>query len=119
MWPPLRSQADVKALGLGLADGTIDAVACDHVRVDVLDREHPFEACAPGCEAFERALPAVLGLGLPPLRVVEVLSSAPARLLGLSTGRVGGQLAAITIIDPKTRTVQGVLRHTFSSGVLS
>ena len=118
VWPPLRSQADVKALGLGLAEGTIDAVACDHVRVDVLDREHPFEACAPGCEAFERALPAVLGLGLPPLRTVEVLSSAPARLLGLPTGFVPGQPAALTIIDPKARTVLGVIRHTFSSGVL-
>ena len=86
VWPPLRSAADVKALALGLADGTIDAVACDHVRVDVLDREHPFEACAPGCEAFMQALPAVLGLDLPPLRAVEVLSSAPARLLGLTSG---------------------------------
>ncbi len=122
VWPPLRSQADVKALGLGLADGTLDAVACDHVRVDILDREHPFEACAPGCEAFEQALPAVLGLGLPPLRLVEVLSSAPARLLGLTSGLVPGLRAALTIFDPKARTVTAVVsgdRHTFSSGVLS
>lgn len=115
VWPPLRSAADVKALALGLADGTIDAVACDHVRVDVLDREHPFEACAPGCEAFEQALPAVLGLDLPPLRAVEVLSSAPARLLGLTSGLVPGHRAALTIIDPKARSV----RHTFSAGVFS
>ncbi|MDP1828326.1 MAG: dihydroorotase [Archangium sp.] len=115
VWPPLRSPADVKALALGLGDGTIDAVACDHVRVDILDREHPFEACAPGCEAFEQALPAVLGLDLPALRAVEVLSSAPARLLGLTTGLVPGLRAALTVIDAKARAV----RHTFSSGVLS
>jgi dihydroorotase len=119
VWPPLRSQADVKALGLGLSDGTIDAVACDHVRVDVLDREHPFEACAPGCEAFEKALAAVLSLGLAPLRAIEVLSTAPARLLGLSAGLVVGQRAALTVVDPKARAVTGVLSGTFSSGVLS
>lgn len=122
VWPPLRSAADVKALAVGLADGTIDAVACDHVRVDVLDREHPFEACAPGCEAFEQALPAVLGLGLPALRTVEVLSTGPARLLGLSSGLVAGLRAAITVFDPKARTVSFVIsgaHHTFSSGVLS
>lgn len=115
VWPPLRSAFDVKALAAALADGTIDAVACDHVRVDVLDREHPFEACAPGCEAFEQALPAVLGLDLPPLRTVEVLSSAPSRLLGLTSGLVPGHRAALTIIDPKARSV----RHTFCAGVFS
>lgn len=122
VWPPLRSQADVKALALGLADGTLDAVACDHVRVDVLDREHPFEACAPGCEAFEQALPAVLGLGLSPSRTVEVLSTAPARLLGLSRGILTGQRAFLTVVDPQARRVDGVVigaRHTFSSGVLT
>lgn len=122
VWPPLRSQADVKALATGLAEGTLDAVACDHLRVDVLDREHPFEACAPGCEAFERALPVVLGLGLPPLRVVEVLSSAPARLLGLETGLRPGLRAAITVFDPQSRSVTGVItgtRHTFAAGVFT
>lgn len=121
VWPPLRSEADVKALGAGLADGTLDAVACDHVRVDVLDREHPFEACAPGCEAFEQALPAVLGLGLEPLRAVEVLSTAPARLLGLNTGILPGLRASLTIVDPKARAVLGVIngaRHSSTSGVL-
>jgi dihydroorotase len=116
VWPPLRSEADVQALKAGLVDGTIDAVACDHVSVDVLDREHPFEACAPGCEAFEQALPAVLSLGLSPHRTIEVLSTAPARLLGLRTGLVAGVPAALTVFDPTARNVVGVVcgaRHTF------
>ncbi len=120
VWPALRGEADVKALGLALADGTIDAVACDHVRVDVLDREHPFEACAPGCEGFEQALPAVLGVGLSPLRMVEVLSTAPARLLGLKTGILPGLRAALTLIDPQSRSVSGVIsgaRYLPSTGV--
>jgi dihydroorotase len=120
VWPPLRSEADVKALREGLADGTLDAVACDHVRVDLLEREHAFEACAPGCEAFEQALPAVLSLELPLSRSIELLSTAPARLLGLRTGLIGGLPAALTVFDPTARTVVGVVsgqRHTFSTGV--
>lgn len=120
VWPPLRSEADVKALGQGVADGTIDAVACDHLRVDVLEREHAFEACAPGCEAFEQALPAVLGLQLSPLRTVEVLATAPSRLLGLTSGILPGLRAALSIVDPKTRAALGVVtgaRSLFSSGV--
>lgn len=119
VWPPLRGEADVEALAAGLADGAIDAVACDHLRVDVLDREHPFEACVPGCEAFEQALPAVLGLKLPRLRTVEVLSTAPARLLGISSGIVPGLRAALTVVDPGSRRVLGVItgaQHTLSGG---
>ncbi len=121
VWPPLRSEADMQALAAGLADGTIDAVACDHVRVDVLDTEHPFEACAPGCEAFEQALTAVLSLKLSPLRTVEVLATAPSRLLGLPPGTTPGMNAALTLVDPKAGCVMGVIhgmRYTsFSAGV--
>ncbi|MFO0595995.1 MAG: hypothetical protein U0228_11840 [Myxococcaceae bacterium] len=116
VWPPLRSPADVAALKAGLSDGTIDAVACDHVRVDVLDREHAFEACAPGCEAFGHALPVALNLELTPARLVEVLASAPARLLGLPGGVVAGQAARLTVVDPRARQVRGVVvgaHHTF------
>lgn len=122
VWPPLRSEADVAALRAGLADGTIDAIACDHVRVGVLEREHPFEACAPGCEAFVEALPAAAACGLAASRLVEVLSSAPARLLGLRTGLTPGTPAAITVIEPKGWTVRGSVigaRHTFSAGVVT
>lgn len=109
VWPPLRSEEDVAALRQGLVDGTIDAVACDHSRVDVLDREHPFEACAPGCEAFEQALPTVLALGLTPARLVEVLSLAPAKLLGLSAGIAPGLKASVTLIDAQRKVAVGVV----------
>ncbi len=122
VWPPLRSETDVAALRAGLRDGTIDALACDHVRVGVLDREHPFEACAPGCEAFEQALPAVAKCALEPSRLVEVLSSAPARLLGLRTGLTPGLAAAITVVDPNAWSIRGSVigaRHTFPAGVVT
>lgn len=121
VWPPLRAESDVLALRAGLADGTIDAIACDHVRVAALDREHPFEACAPGCEAFEQALSAAARCRLSPARLVEVLSTTPARLLGLRTGLTPGVSAAITVIEPKDWTVRGTVigeRHTFPAGVV-
>jgi dihydroorotase len=122
VWPPLRSEADVAALRKGLADGIIDAIACDHVRVDVLDREHPFESCAPGCEAFEQALPAAQKSGLSISRAIEVLSTTPARLLGLKSGLIPGVPAAITVIDSSTWSVRGSIigaRHTFPAGVVT
>lgn len=115
VWPPLRSPSDLAALKAALADGTIDAIACDHVRVDVLDREHAFEACAPGCEAFVQALPAAFHCELTPSRLVEVLSSAPARLLGLRSGVSVGAPARITLIDPRTRSARGTVVGSFSS----
>ncbi|MGV3622199.1 MAG: amidohydrolase family protein [Archangium sp.] len=121
VWPPFRSEGDVAALRAGLADGTIDAIACDHVRVAALDREHPFEACLPGCEGFEQALPAAVACGLSAARLIDALSLAPARLLGLNAGLKPGLAASLTIIEPKDWTVRGTVigtRHTFPAGVV-
>jgi dihydroorotase len=115
VWPPLRAPSDLAALKAGLLDGTLDAIACDHVKVDVLDREHAFEACAPGCEAFEQAVPVAFSLELPPARLVEVLSSAPARLLGLTASLAGGSDARLTVLDPRTRSVRGVVSGRFTT----
>lgn len=120
VWPPLRSLEDQRALKAGLLDGTIDAIACDHVKVDVLDREHAFEACAPGCEAFDTAVSSAFGLDLPPARLVEVFASAPARLLGLTASLAPGADARLTVLDPKTRSVRGIVSGTFNTlGVFS
>ena len=113
VWPPLRTPGDLAALRAGLVDGTIDAIACDHVKVEELDREHAFEACSPGCEAFEAALPAAFSLDLTPARLVEVLSTAPARLVGLPSGLVAGAEARLSIIDPRRRQARGVICGSF------
>ncbi|MBL8912391.1 MAG: amidohydrolase family protein [Archangium sp.] len=115
VWPPLRSPADLAVLKAGLLDGTIDAIACDHVKVDVLDREHAFEACAPGCEAFEAAVATAFALELPPARLVEVFASAPARLLGLAASLAVGSEARLTVLDPRTRSVRGVVSGRFNT----
>ncbi|MGI8902004.1 MAG: dihydroorotase [Nocardioides sp.] len=54
--PPLRSQADVEALRVGLADGTIDVVATDHAPHPHEDKDCEWQAAAFGMVGLETAL---------------------------------------------------------------
>jgi dihydroorotase len=103
--PPLRTPADIAALQQGLVDGTIDAVATDHAPHPTQDKELPLDQAPPGMLGLETALGVLLAeldLDLP--RVIEVLSSAPARIAGVAD-RHGGPVAAgrpanLTVFDP-------------------
>ncbi len=103
--PPLRSAADVAALRAALADGTIDCLATDHAPHSSIEKEVEFELAASGTIGLETALPVALALveagviSLP--RLVELLSTAPARVLGLPGGSLKvGEPADVTLIDP-------------------
>ncbi|HZF83584.1 MAG TPA: dihydroorotase [Burkholderiaceae bacterium] len=92
--PPLRQQRDRDALSAALADGTIDALVSDHTPVEADAKTLPFAESEPGATGLELLLPLALqwgeqsGAGLK--RAVEVVTSAPARLLGAA---VAGTLA--------------------------
>jgi dihydroorotase len=106
--PPLRGAADVAAVREALADGTIDAVATDHAPHSPIDKDVEYDHAAFGMVGLETALGLVLGLvrdGVLPLpRAVELLSAAPARILGLPGGRLeDGGVADVTVIDPEAR----------------
>jgi len=104
--PPLRTERDVEALRRGLADGTIDAIASDHAPHTAEEKEVEYELAAFGMIGLETALPlaitelvktGVLALG----QLVERMSYAPARILGLDwPGLVPGAPANITVVDP-------------------
>jgi dihydroorotase len=106
--PPLRSVDDRDALRAALADGTIDAVATDHAPHAVEDKEAEFDHAPPGTIGLETALAAVLTElvepgKLPLRRAIDALSTAPARILGVSEH--GGPIAAgrpanLTVFDP-------------------
>ena len=53
--PPLRTDADVKAVKEGLADGTIDAIATDHAPHTDHSKEKPFSEAPPGMLGLETA----------------------------------------------------------------
>jgi dihydroorotase len=106
MSPPLRTAADVEAIIEGLVDGTIDCIATDHApharekKMLELDRA-PF-----GILGLETAV----GLSVTRLvnsgrigwpRLVEAMSTLPAKILGINRGTLRpGSVADITLIDP-------------------
>jgi dihydroorotase len=113
--PPLRTDADVTAVRVGLADGTIDAIATDHAPHPPEAKEAPFDEAPPGMLGLETAL--ALGLtelttpgadGVEASLSVEallgLLSWRPARIAGLVGAQGGpveeGRPANLCVIDP-------------------
>jgi dihydroorotase len=106
--PPLRTAADIEAIKVGLADGTIDAIATDHAPHPPEAKERPFEEAPPGMLGLETALaltltelvePSALSLG----DALALLSWRPAEIarLGAHGGPVApGRPANLCVIDP-------------------
>lgn len=87
MNPPLRSDADRRALIEALASGSIDCVATDHAPHSREEKEEPFEVAPMGVTGLETAFAALhteLVLpGLLPLSVLVERMSAGAALFDL------------------------------------
>jgi dihydroorotase len=109
--PPLRSADDRDALRVGLADGTIDAIATDHAPHAVEEKEAEFDRAPHGTIGLETALAVVLGElvgpGLLTLgRAVDAMSCVPARILGARDhgGPIeSGRPANLVVFDPAER----------------
>jgi dihydroorotase len=106
--PPLREPEDVEALRRALVDGTIDCIATDHAPHGVLDKHVEMAQAAPGMIGLELCLPLLLGLvkrGVLPLsRLVEAMTSGPARVVGLEVPRIReGARADLVLVDPRAR----------------
>jgi len=104
--PPLRSQRDRDALATGLADGTIDCVCSDHTPVDEDQKQMPFSEAEPGATGLELLLPLTLKWGaqqkLPLAKVLARVTSDPARILGVHSGKLQpGAPADIVVFDPE------------------
>lgn len=110
MNPPLRTAEDKEAIRQGLQDGTFDCIATDHAPHSILEKECEFDQAANGIIGLETSLPLSLALVregvLSPLRLVELMSSAPARILKVQGGTLAqGEVADVTVIDPEKRFV--------------
>lgn len=107
--PPLRRREDVKVLREALSDGTIDCVATDHAP------HAPFEkgrlgSAMPGMIGLQTALPMMLLLvseGVISLsKMVELMSTNPARIIGVEGGTLReGSPADVALIDVKKEWV--------------
>jgi dihydroorotase len=104
--PPLRTEADRRAVVAGLADGTIDAVASDHQPRDADDKRQPFALASAGGAGLMTLLPITLAqvhggaISLP--RAVALMTAGPAEVLGLPQGRLArGGLADLCLFQPE------------------
>jgi dihydroorotase len=114
--PPLRSEADRRAVVEGLRDGTIDAIASDHCPQDQDSKRLPFAQAAFGVIGLETMLAVALNLvhegriGL--LDLLRAMTVKPATILGLEAGRLqAGAPADLVLFDleaPWKITEQGL-----------
>lgn len=111
--PPLRTAEDRDALRAAIGDGTIDVIGTDHAPHAVEEKEVEFDQAPPGTIGLETALAAVLthlvepGIVTLP-RAIELLSTAPARLLGAVDhgGPIEpGRPANLVVFDPRAEWV--------------
>jgi dihydroorotase len=112
MSPPLRAAEDVAACVAALADGTIDCIATDHAPHSTVEKDLEFDVALNGITGLETAFPVCLGLvrrgALTERRLVEALTSAPARTFGLPGGTLSaGAPADVAILDPAARWTFG------------
>ena len=125
--PPLRTPGDRDALWAGLADGSLDLVATDHVpdRLGVEKAEAargvPFNEISNGAPGIETLLTLLYSEGvargrLTLERMVDLLATTPARRFGLSRkGAIEiGRDADLVLFDPgRHRTIRAAdLHHT-------
>jgi dihydroorotase len=105
MKPPLRSADDREALIEGLLDGTIDAIASDHAPHTHTDKERTFAHAPFGVIGLETTFAVaherlVRGASMSLMRLVELMSTRPAAIMGLDTGTLRpGVSANLVLLD--------------------
>ena len=109
MSPPLRGQEHVDAVIAGLADGTIDAIACDHAPHAKEKKMQELDQAPFGIVGLETSLGLVITRLIEPGHLdwptaLAKMTINPARILGIPKGTLQiGADADVTIIDPKVR----------------
>ena len=109
MSPPLRSEQDRQALRSALADGTLDCIATDHAPHAAEEKAAGLSLAPNGIIGLETAFPISMELvregvvSLP--RLIELLSTAPAAVMGLPCGLYPGAPADVALLDPEIEFV--------------
>jgi dihydroorotase len=104
MNPPLAAREDREALLAGLADGTVDAIATDHAPHEPAIKDVEFDKAPFGILGFETAVSLALEelvhtnrVSL--MRMVELFTTGPARVLGKERKLAAGEPADVTIFS--------------------
>ncbi|MGF1582740.1 MAG: dihydroorotase family protein [Gemmataceae bacterium] len=107
MAPPLRTQADMEAILLGLQDGTIDVIASDHSPLAPEKTMRELDLTPFGVIGLETLLPVCITKLIRTeiltwSQLIEKLTAAPANILGIKRGTLKARAEAdITLIDPE------------------
>jgi dihydroorotase len=109
MNPPLREAADRDAMLQGVADGSIDAIATDHAPHHYDEKKVEFDRAPFGIVGLETAVPLAIerlihGGVIKFPRLIELMSTNPARILNLPGGTLSvGSAADVTILAPEMK----------------
>jgi len=104
--PPLREEEDRQACIAGLVDGTLDCIATDHAPHHQDEKKVEFHIAASGISGFETAFclsntKLVKDGHMTLSQLIEKMSAAPAKLLGVPGGNLAvGSAADIVVLDP-------------------
>ena len=111
MNPPLREAADRDAMLEGIVDGTVDVIATDHAPHHADEKLVEFDRAPFGVVGLETAVPIVFDrlvhTGRITLsRMIELLSTNPARVLNLPGGTLAeGSIADVTVLAPDLNVI--------------
>jgi len=102
--PPLRDEADRKAMVEALADGTVSVIHSAHDPQDSETKRRPFAEAADGAVGLETLLAVALRLfhsgDVDLVTVLRALTCNPADLIGLQAGRLQkGHKADLILVD--------------------
>lgn len=104
MNPPLASREDREALIAGLADGSVDVIATDHAPHEPALKDVEFDRAPFGILGFETAIALTLEQlvhsgKISLMRMVELFTSGPARVIGKERRLAAGQPADVTLFS--------------------
>jgi dihydroorotase len=104
MNPPLASREDREALLAGLADGAVDAIGTDHAPHHPASKDVEFDRAPFGITGFETALALALSelvhtKKIPLMRLVELFTTGPAKVLGIQRKIAANEPADLTIFS--------------------
>jgi dihydroorotase len=108
MSPPLRTEEDRLAVIQGICDGTIDAIATDHAPHTAQEKSD-FCSAPNGSIGMETSLAAGITCLvnpelIPVSELIRLMSTAPAKLLGIPAGTLSkGAPADLMLFDPDER----------------
>lgn len=138
--PPIRNEEDVKAIIEAIADGTIDVISTDHAP-HTAEEKADIKTAPCGGIGMETALSAsvtnlVEASHITYYKLIETMSTAPAKILRIDNAIKVGNVADLVIFDPdevytvdinkfhgkstnspfKNRQLKGKVKYTFCSG---